>query len=531
MKLEFALTEKQLDDVRERLFGEKRLRPQDPEHGFLAAVFTATGTSRRTLLLGPIIDPNSGDVSWSSKTGLVMSHQYYSRALSVIQSMPGAGLINVHSHPRPRAGVEPPEPSPEDLATDSSELCFASRALPEGRPISAAVVTYGGGISVREYTFQRPNSVTEAQSREFGPAGAKFAFAERIRVVGPGLRVLPGDPKSRSVRSNIDMNTNDSSILLWGERGQRILSALSIGIAGLGGVGGILAEHLARLGAGTLVLVDYDRLEVENFNRSQCAARSDAESRLPKVEVYARVARNAATAPNFSVFAFRESVVEPAGLKPLLDCDIVVSAADDAFGRQVLDHAAYAHLIPIIDGGTILIPNPLSMALRAGKSQVASAGAGHACLECQGVYTQEEATIAREGAIWGNYVVADAAKASTKRELRAPSVICNNALVAGLIGLRVLAIAVGLTPATLRGTQRYYVEGGTLAWGAIKECKPNCCKSSWTGIGDTHWLPTGIDLRWKEIRDREAHKGSNDPIDHLRRGNPEGSHLGLPDEH
>jgi ThiF family protein/uncharacterized protein DUF3455 len=342
-------------------------------------------------------------------------------------------------------------------------------------------------------------------------SGAKIVFAERIRVVGPGLRVLPGDPKSRSFRSNIDVNMNDSSILLWGERGQRILSALSIGIAGLGGVGGTLAEHLARLGAGTLVLVDYDRLEVGNFNRSQGAIRSDAESRLPKVEVYARVARNAATAPNFRVLAFRESVAEPAGLKPLLDCDIIVSAADDAFGRQVLDHAAYAHLIPVIDGGTILIPNSHSMVLQAGKSQVAAAGAGHACLECQGVYTQEEATIAREVAIWGNYVVANAgAEASTKEELRAPSVICNNALVASLIGLRILAIAVGLTPGTLRGTQRYYVEGGTLAWGAIKECKPDCPKSSWTGIGDTHWVPTGIDLRWKEIREREAHKESND---------------------
>jgi hypothetical protein len=504
MKLEFALTEKQQDDVRERLFGEKRLRPQDPEQGFLAAVFTATGRSRRTLLLGPIIHPSPGDVSWSPKTGLVMSHQYYSRVLSVIQSMPGAGLINVHSHPRPRTGVAPPEPSPEDLTTDSSELCFASRALLEGRPISAAIVTYGGGISVREYTFQRPHSVTEAQSPEFGPAGATLVFAGRIRVVGPGLRVLPGDPKSRSFRSNIDVNMNDSSILLWGERGQRILSGLSIGIAGLGGVGGIVAEHLARLGAGTLVLVDYDRLEIGNFNRSQGVTRSDVEAHLPKVEVYARIAQNAATAPNFRVSVFRESVAELAGLKPLLDCDIIVSAADDAFARQVLDHAAYSHLIPVVDGGTTLIPNPLSMALQAGKSQVASAGAGHACLECQGVYAQEEATIAREGAIWGNYVVANAgAEASAKRELRAPSVICNNGLVASLIGLRVLAIAVGLTP-SVRGTQRYYVESGMLAWGAIKECSLDCLKSSWTGIGDTHWVPTGIDLRWKEIREREA---------------------------
>jgi molybdopterin/thiamine biosynthesis adenylyltransferase len=511
MKLEFALTEKQHNDVRDRLFGEKKLRPRDPEQGFLAAVFTATGSSRRTLLLGQIIDPDPDDISWSPKAGLVMRHQYYSRALSAIQSTPGAGLINVHSHPRPRTGVSPPEPSSEDLATDSSELCCASRALPEGRPIAAAIMTYAGGISVREYAFHRPHSVTEAQSQEFGPAGAKIVFAERIRVVGPGLRSLPGNPTSGSSQSNVDINMNDSSILMWGQRGQEMLSGLSIGIAGLGGVGGIIAEHLARLGVGTLVLVDYDRLEVGNFNRSQGAIRSDAESRLPKVEVYARVARNAATAPNFRVFAFRESVVELGGLKPLLDCDIIVSAADDAFARQVLDHVAYAHLIPIIDGGTILVPNSRSMVLQAGKSQVASAGPGHPCLECQGVYTQDEATIAREDAAWGNYVVANGdAEASTKKALRAPSVICNNALVASLIGLRVLAVAVGLTPATVRGTQRYYIEAGVLSWGAIKECKPDCPKSSWTGIGDTHWVPTGIDLRWKATRETEVSEESSD---------------------
>ena len=124
----------------------------------------------------------------------------------------------------------------------------------------------------------------------------------------------------------------------------------------------------------------------------------------------------------------------------------MVCAANDAFARQVLDHAAYSHLIPVIDGGTTLVSNSVSMTLQAGKSQVVSAGSGHAFLECQCVYTPEEATVARESASWGKYVVTEAdAEPSAKKELRAPSVICNNSLVAGLIGLRVLAMAVGVT--------------------------------------------------------------------------------------
>jgi hypothetical protein len=505
MRLEFALTEKQHEDVLRRLFGERVHRREDPERGFLAAVFPATGGERRSLLLGQILEPGEDDVYWSPEKGLVMTHRYYSRALSVVQSIRGAGLINVHSHPGHRNGLHPPGPSPEDLEADARELCFVSRALPEGRPAAAAIVTPSGAMSVREYEFLRPQTSKEALAAKFGPKRAKVSFAERIRIVGPALRVLPGNPAKKLHHLEMDGKTLESSILLWGERGQRILAGLCIGIAGLGGVGGILAEHLARLGVGTLVLVDYDRLEDANFNRSQAATRSDVASRAPKVEIYGRIAKQSATAPDFRVFTRRASVCEEDGLKPLLDCDLIIGAADDAFARQVLDHAAYAHLIPVVDGGTTLVPDAISNLLVAGKSQAAAAGPAHPCLECQGVYTQEEATVARESATWGNYIdLPGNADKEIRKELRAPAIICNNGLVASVIGLRVLAIALGIAPKTIRGTQRFYVEEGKLAWAATKDCKPDCLKPLWVGLGDSHHIPVGTDLGWREMRAAEA---------------------------
>lgn len=503
-RLEFALTEDQFRKVLAFLFDPRPVGDNDPERGFLALVFPATGIRRRALILGNIIEPKPGEVSWSPRRGLTMSHSYYSRAMSLAQSTAGAGLINVHSHPRPVTGTLPPEPSPQDLNTDREELCFASRALGEQRPIAAGIVTPGGGISVREYAFRHPKSQEEAVLPEFGPAGASFRYAERIRAVGPGLRIVRGNPDSLANNDAINLLSTESSALLWGEAGQRILAELTIGIAGVGGVGGILAEHIARLGIGALVIVDYDRLEIGNFNRSQGATRSESESATPKVNVYSRIAAEGATAPNFSVAKHRESVAEMAGLRPLLDCDVILAAADDAFARQVLDHAAYAHLIPVIDGGTTLVANPRTLQLQAGKSQIVSAGPGHACLECQGVYTREEATVARESARWGRYLeLGQGQKSADQKETRAPSVICNNALVAGLMGLRLLALTLRLTPATMRGTQRYYVEDGNLRWGAIRECKDGCVKNSWLGKGDSHFVPTGIDLRWKELRQTE----------------------------
>lgn len=52
-------------------------------------------------------------------------------------------------------------------------------------------------------------------------------------------------------------------------------------IVGLGGIGSVAAEMLARCGIGTLILFDYDTVEVENMNRlfyrpSQCS--------MPKVD-------------------------------------------------------------------------------------------------------------------------------------------------------------------------------------------------------------------------------------------------------
>jgi hypothetical protein len=47
--------------------------------------------------------------------------------------------------------------------------------------------------------------------------------------------------------------------------------------------------------------------------------RSEAEARLPKVEVYARLARNSATAPNFRVEAFRASAAEAEAMRRTMD--------------------------------------------------------------------------------------------------------------------------------------------------------------------------------------------------------------------
>ena len=65
--------------------------------------------------------------------------------------------------------------------------------------------------------------------------------------------------------------------------GQKRLLEAKVLVAGLGGLGGYVAEELARCGAGTLVGVDSDRFDETNLNRQLFADRSTIG--LPKTGV------------------------------------------------------------------------------------------------------------------------------------------------------------------------------------------------------------------------------------------------------
>ena len=62
--------------------------------------------------------------------------------------------------------------------------------------------------------------------------------------------------------------------LYWGKEAQKLLSQKHVAIFGLGGVGGYCAEMLARVGIGTLTLVDFDTVSQSNINRQIIALNS-----------------------------------------------------------------------------------------------------------------------------------------------------------------------------------------------------------------------------------------------------------------
>jgi molybdopterin/thiamine biosynthesis adenylyltransferase len=466
------------------------------ERGFLGEIHVGAGKVRRTLYLRRIIDQEPGWVGYGGH-GLSFSPRYFSRALDeVVKGPPGTGIIIVHSHPFPtRSKRDPPGPSKPDLYHERRLLFQLARSLPVGAPVAAGILVSNGAWRVREYRWPRPQSAGEATSRRFGIDSATLSDATVTRIVSPnGLEVL--HPHLDPVPNT---KTLDSTLRLWGEDGQRMLGGIRVGIAGLGGVGSILVEFLARLGVGELILVDFDTVSDENLNRLVGAHRNEVGK--PKIDYASRIAKEAATANPFNVRTLRGSIAEADGFEQILDADIVMNAADSPLARQVLDHVSYAYEIPVIDGGTVFLVQD-SIESTKGKSQVSVAGPGHPCLECSGVYTQEEATMARENpSMLGPKAYIRTTGQNSRTDIpRAPSVISHNGLVASLMVQRLLSTVLGFPPKGKRGQQRYYSEEGQLGWGPVDVCKADCPKHTWVGMGDSHPAPIGIDPAWKQMR-------------------------------
>ena len=62
--------------------------------------------------------------------------------------------------------------------------------------------------------------------------------------------------------------------LLFGSEGMEKLKNAKVALFGVGGVGGYVAEALARSGVGNMVLTDNDCVSVSNINRQIIALQS-----------------------------------------------------------------------------------------------------------------------------------------------------------------------------------------------------------------------------------------------------------------
>ena len=127
---------------------------------------------------------------------------------------------------------------------------------------------------------------------------------------------------------------------------QETLLDATVALVGLGGLGGIAADTLARLGIGTLILVDGDLFEDSNLNRQLLATTE--ELGRPKARAAAR--RIAVVNPSVTVHP-HETFLSAENAKTMLQqADLVMDCLDTIPARLALERAASDIGIPVVSG-------------------------------------------------------------------------------------------------------------------------------------------------------------------------------------
>lgn len=130
----------------------------------------------------------------------------------------------------------------------------------------------------------------------------------------------------------------ERSLLVFDEKGINRLQKARVLIAGIGGVGGFVAEALARAGVGHLTLVDHDVVGASNLNRQIVALNSTLGQ--PKVAVMTQ--RIMDINPDCRVTQMQQ-FLKPEEMSDLLSTkyDAVVDAIDSLNCKVSLVESAY----------------------------------------------------------------------------------------------------------------------------------------------------------------------------------------------
>jgi molybdopterin/thiamine biosynthesis adenylyltransferase len=136
-----------------------------------------------------------------------------------------------------------------------------------------------------------------------------------------------------------------------GKAGQQRLSASRVAVVGLGALGSVQAELLARAGVGHLRLIDRDFVELSNLQRQTLYDESDAAEALPKaIAATRRLAR-----VNSSIQI--EPLVEdlsPRNIEETLEgVDLILDATDNFETRYLINDFAVRGGIPWIYGAAV----------------------------------------------------------------------------------------------------------------------------------------------------------------------------------
>lgn len=310
------------------------------------------------------------------------------------------GLIEVDWHSHPGSGPVVAFSGTDDHFEAAQAAYLAERM--DGVPY-ASVVVNDDALDARLWLTEiaRPAAAT-AKADKAAPAQAPARIGQP--KAQPLQAILLGDLARRIPVTAQRLNRAhapfispvfDRQVRAFGPDVQRRLSALRVGVIGVGGLGSALVAHLARLGVAHWVLVDPDIVELTNLNRLVGASAMDAQKARPKVFVARSTVRQAV--PKATVRALKTDVFDPVAQRALKACDLLIVATDNHSSRMAANRLAVQYLIPLVHAGfNVSVDEPAKdrsdlRHVTDVSGEFAIPDLGRWCLQCAGIIDPQAA--------------------------------------------------------------------------------------------------------------------------------------------
>lgn len=142
----------------------------------------------------------------------------------------------------------------------------------------------------------------------------------------------------------LELQHYERQLDLIGRRGQQRLKRSAVFIAGAGGLGTAAAAYLAAAGVGRILIVDRDRVRVNNLNRQVMYVEKDA-GKLKAAVLAGRLGR---LNPHVEINAESINISASDIRERVATFDVLVDALDNFPSRYVLNSAALAKGVPLV---------------------------------------------------------------------------------------------------------------------------------------------------------------------------------------
>ena len=270
-------------------------------------------------------------------------------------------VIDVHTHPFSKSdawfsGVD-----------DNDEKTFARYLKDKAPELHYASIVFS------QTTYQ-------ARYWEISRLGRALHYPAFIRTQKISESIPSSDDDTDGAKE-IDEMFSRSVLALGLDNMRRITGGQEITVAGVGGIGSIIAEHLVHMGFSRINLIDNDTLELTNLNRIAGVSYKDASEGKIKVDVIKRHLQD--INPKAEIRAYNISVFDDEAEEVIARSDWVIIATDSHASRYRIQDIAFRYYVPFIAAGVNITVNDGIITDMSGEIILIRIG-DKVCLTCLG---------------------------------------------------------------------------------------------------------------------------------------------------